>query len=45
MVCEVRKYPTPKPNPKTVRVPVRKDMLAEPTAWELQFDMTAPQYH
>ena len=27
-----------------VRVPVRKDILAEAADWELQFDMTAPAY-
>ena len=28
-----------------VRVPVRKDILAEAADWELQFDMTAPEYN
>ena len=28
-----------------VRVPVRKDILAEAADWELQFVMTAPEYN
>ena len=28
-----------------VRVPVRKAILAEAAVWELQFDMTAPEYN
>ena len=32
------KYPS-------VRVPVRKDILAEAADWELQFDMTTPVYN
>ena len=28
-----------------VRVPVRKDILAEAADWQLQFDMTAPEYN
>ena len=28
-----------------VRLPVRKNILAEAADWELQFDMTAPEYN
>ena len=30
---------------QAVRAPVRKDILAEAADWELQFDMTAPEYN
>ena len=32
-------------NYPAVRVPVKKDIPAEADDWELQFDMTAPQYY